>query len=79
MLPTAWSSAQRHGARPLDYRHIGDAVPVSARADASSEQRRTQLRKYRLAIEPIARRYMPSCVFRAFHSAALWKSKPSGI
>jgi hypothetical protein len=36
---------------------------VVRRVDASSEQQRTQLRKYRLAIEPIARRYVG---FRTF-------------
>jgi hypothetical protein len=55
-------------------------MPASARLDASSEQRRTQLRKYRLAIEAIARRYVRFRTFcRAFDSAALSKLKPFGI
>jgi hypothetical protein len=45
-------------------RHIGNGKPRFGALDASSEQRRTQLRKYRLAIEAIARRYVR---FRTFY------------
>jgi hypothetical protein len=49
--------------KPCCCRHIGDAMPASARVDRSSEQWRTQLGKYRLAIEAIARRYVRFCTF----------------
>jgi hypothetical protein len=55
---------------------------VSGRLGAliRSEQRRTQLRKYRLAIEAIARRYVVSARSSlALDSAALSKLKLFGI
>src|SRR5262249_10838222 len=54
MLPTAWFSAQRHVARSALLSPHGN--PMLRRA--STEPRRIHLRKYRLAIEAIAQRYM---------------------
>src|SRR5262249_5204379 len=77
MLPTAWFSAQRHVARSALLSPHGNRMLRRA----SSEPRRIHLRKYRLAIEAIAQRYMrfTASSSRAFDSAALSKSKLFGI
>ena len=59
---------------------FGNHVPDCNQHVSSSEQRPTQLRKYRLAIEPIAACY--ACFLHripTFHSDELSKSKPFGI